>query len=159
MARRPNALLDITEIIPKFYGGYTNNLDDKGRACIPARLREIIELREMKNLMLRLIYLKSFPLIRAYPAIFFRDNVLPTVSQHNPESEFGVYKMNTMMATCYPVRLDNQGRINIPSDLLQGAHIEKEIKFVGLSDFFDMWHPGTYEQFQEAGSTGQLKQE
>lgn len=153
------ALIEISEIIPKFYGRYSNSLDDKGRASIPAKIREIIELREMKTLMLRLFEKDNSRFIRAYPANYFRDKILPMVSQLNEESEAGIYRMNTVMSSCYQVRLDNQGRINIPGELLQPAHIEKEIKFLGLGDFFDMWNPELYEKFLLAGKNGVLKQE
>lgn len=158
MARRQQAVLEISEIIPKFYGGYWSNLDDKGRACIPARIREILDLHEMKTLMLRGHELSGFPVIHAYPASYFRDKILPMVSQLDAESAIGIYQMNKMMSTCYQVRLDSQGRINIPSELVQAAQIEKEIKVVGLNDFFDMWHPNNYEQFQLAGDNKKFKE-
>jgi MraZ protein len=153
------ALVELSEVIPKFYGRYGSTLDDKGRASVPAKIREIIDLREIKTLMLRLFETDNSRFIRAYPASYFNDKILPMVSQFNEESEAGIYKMNSVMSSCYQIRLDNQGRINFPWELLESAKIEKEIKFLGLGDFFDIWNPELYEKFLAAGKNGSLKQE
>jgi MraZ protein len=153
------ALVEISEVIPKFYGRYTSTLDDKGRGSVPAKIREIIDLREIKLLMLRLFETENSRFIRAYPASYFNDKILPMVSQFDEESEAGTFKMNTVMSSCYQIRLDNQGRINFPWELLEPAKIEKEIRFVGLGEFFDIWNPELYEKFILVGKSGSLKQE
>lgn len=140
-------MVDIGETIPKFYGRYHYNLDDKGRAAIPAKIREIIQLRDMKTLMLRLIEKPNGRFIRAYPANYFRDKILPMASQFDEESEEGIYHMQAILASCQHLRLDNQGRVNIPAEFLEAAQIEKEIRFIGMGDFFDMWNPESNDKF------------
>lgn len=150
-------MVELSEIIPKFYGRFKQSLDDKGRAAIPAKIREIIELRDMKTLMLRLMETQNACFLRAYPASYFREKILPMASNFDEESELGIFKMQSILSTCHQVRLDNQGRINIPTELLQSAEITKEIRYVGMGDFFDMWDATHYDEFLTAGRAGSLK--
>jgi MraZ protein len=159
-AKGCKAVVDIGETIPKFYGRYHYNLDDKGRAAIPAKIREIIQLRDMKTLMLRLFEKPNARFIRAYPANYFRDKILPMASQFDEESEEGIYHMQAILASCQHLRLDNQGRINLPAEFLEAAQIQKEIRYIGMGDFFDMWNPENNDKFvatlgQRAESRGQ----
>jgi MraZ protein len=154
------AVVDIGETIPKFYGRYHYNLDDKGRAAIPAKIREIIQLRDMKTLMVRLFKKPNARFIRAYPANYFRDKILPMASQFDEESEEGIYHTQAILASCQQLRLDNQGRINLPAEFLEAAQIQKEIRYIGMGDFFDMWNPESNDKFvatlaQRAESRGQ----
>ena len=150
-------MVDLPEFIPKFYGRFKQNLDAKGRAAIPAKIRDIVELRELKTLVLRLIEKPNACFVRAYPVPYFREKILPMVSQYDEESEVGIYEMQSILAACHQVRLDNQGRINIPAEFLQATKIEKEIRYVGMGDFFDMWNANHYDEFVTAGRNGVLK--
>jgi MraZ protein len=145
------AVVDIGETIPKFYGRYHSTLDDKGRAAIPAKIREIAQLRDMQTLVLRLFDKPKARFIRAYPATYFRDKILPMASQFDEESEEGIYHMQNILASCQLLRLDGQGRVNIPTEFLENAQIQKEIRYVGMGDFFDIWNPESNEQFLAAG--------
>ncbi|MCG3118199.1 MAG: Transcriptional regulator MraZ [bacterium] len=144
-------MVDIGETIPKFYGRYHLTLDDKGRAAIPAKIREIMQLRDMQTLVLRLFEKPNARFIRAYPATYFRDKILPMASQFDEENEEGIYHMQNILASCQQLRLDAQGRVNIPAEFLEIAQIQKEIRYVGMGDFFDIWNPAVNDQFVTAG--------
>ena len=47
------------------------------------------------------------------------------------------------------MNIDGQGRISIPSDLLEIAGITHEIVFVGLLDSIELWSIGRYDQRKE----------
>jgi MraZ protein len=150
------AVVDIGETITKFYGRYHLTLDDKGRAAVPAKIREIIQLRDMQTLVLRLFDKPNARFIRAYPASYFRDKILPMASQLDEESEEGIYQRQNILASCQHLRLDNQGRVNIPTEFLESAQIQKEIRYVGMGDFFDIWNPQLNDQFVAAGRNAAL---
>lgn len=150
-------MVDIGEAIPKFYGRYHLTLDDKGRTAIPAKIREIMQLRDMQTLVLRLFEKPNARFIRAYPATYFRDKILPMASQFNEESEEGIYHMQNILASCQQLRLDAQGRVNIPTDFLETAQIQKEVRYVGMGDFFDLWNPETNDRFVMSGRSAEGK--
>jgi len=144
------AVVDIGETITKFYGRYHSTLDDKGRAAIPAKIREIVQLRDMQTLVMRLFDKPNARFIRAYPASYFRDKILPMASQFDEESDEGIYQMQNILASCQHLRLDNQGRVNIPTEFLESVQVQKEIRYVGMGDFFDIWNPENNDQFLAA---------
>ena len=144
-------MVDIGETIPKFYGRYHSTLDDKGRAAIPAKIREIVQLRDMQTLVLRLFEKPNASFIRAYPATYFRDKILPMASQFDEESEEGIFHMQNILASCQHLRLDGQGRVNLPAEFLENAKIEKEVRYVGMGNFFDIWNPEINDQFLTTG--------
>lgn len=152
-------MVELSEIIQKFYGRFRGSLDDKGRAVIPAKFREIVELRELKTLILRLIEKPNALIIRAYPTSYFREKILPMASNFDEESEIGIFKMQSILAACHQVKLDKQGRINIPTEFLEKTRIDKDVQLVGMGDFFDMWNTASYDEFVAAGASGMLQSE
>jgi len=138
------------ERILKFTGQFDFTLDAKGRASVPARIREVIEMYEMHNLTLRLIQFDGFPLVRAYPTIYYNENVLGKLKDLEGETAEETFEIMRLTANCHQVKVDGQGRLNIPIDLLKKLNINKEIRFVGMGNFFDIWHPETCEQFSAA---------
>ena len=150
-------MVELSEIIPKFYGRFKNSLDNKGRAIIPAKVREIIDLLEMKTLVLRLLETENACIIRAYPSSYFREKILPMASNFDEESEFGIYKMQSILAACHQVKLDKQGRVNIPAEFLESAKIAKDVRYVGMGEFFDVWDAGVYDEFSTSGQNGKFQ--
>lgn len=43
--------------------------------------------------------------------------------------------------------LDGQGRISVPSRLVEAAGIGREVLFVGAGDVIEMWDPDRYETY------------
>ena len=111
----------------------------------------------MKTLVLRLMETPNACFIRAYPASYFREKILPMASNFDEESETGIYKMQSILSSCQQVRLDNQGRINFPTEFLEATKIEKEVRCVGMGEFFDMWSAARYDEFVENGKGERLK--
>ena len=102
---------------------------------------------DLHTLTLRLIELDGFPVIRAYPTTYYNDRVLGKLKDLEGENGDEAYEIMSVTATCHQVKLDSQGRLNIPDDLLKKLNIKKEIRFIGMADFFDIWQPESCEQF------------
>ncbi|RMD94994.1 MAG: hypothetical protein D6814_13875 [Calditrichaeota bacterium] len=135
------------EIIRKFTGQFDYALDAKGRVNIPARIREVIDMYDMHTLTLRYIDLNGFPVIRAYPTTYYNDKVLGKLKDLEGETADETFAIMAVTASCHQVKIDSQGRLNIPDDLLKKLNIKKEIRFVGMGDFFDIWHPDVCDKF------------
>lgn len=122
-----------------FMGEYHHNVDNKGRIIIPSKFRENLgdvfvltrgldqclfgyPLTEWKLLEDKL---KTLPLTkkdaRAFTRFFFSGAT---------ESE-----------------IDKQGRINIPSPLLQYANLEKECVVLGVSSRIEIWSKSHWENY------------
>ncbi|MDM5297818.1 division/cell wall cluster transcriptional repressor MraZ [Bacillus pumilus] len=124
-----------------FMGEYQHTIDTKGRMIIPAKFRDdlgeqFVLTRGLDQCLFgypmsewKLIEekLKALPLTkkdaRAFTRFFFSGAV---------ECE-----------------LDKQGRINIATNLLQYAKLEKECVVIGVSNRIELWSKSNWEQYTE----------
>ncbi|HYK73638.1 MAG TPA: division/cell wall cluster transcriptional repressor MraZ [Pseudoneobacillus sp.] len=122
-----------------FMGEHHHNIDSKGRLIVPAKFRDNLgemfvitrgldqclfgyPLTEWKEIEIKL---KALPLTkkdaRAFTRFFFSGAT---------ESE-----------------IDKQGRINIPTPLLQYAKLEKECVILGVSNRIEIWSKQIWEDY------------
>ncbi|KAA3656582.1 MAG: hypothetical protein DWQ10_15100 [Calditrichaeota bacterium] len=135
------------ERIQSFTGTFDFTLDSKGRVNIPARIREIIELKELNALALRVIEKESCQFIRAYPIDYYNTHMLGKMDNWDAEDEYEMFAMMGVTAPTNQVSIDAQGRLNIPDDMLKEVDITKNVRFVGMNNFFDLWNPSAFETF------------
>lgn len=140
----------VRERILKFTGQWDFTLDAKGRVNIPARIREVIEMYDVKNLILRLVQLSGFACIRVYPVSYYNERILGKLQDYEGETAEETFRIMQLTMTSQPAKVDGQNRLNIPDDLLKKLQISKDVRFVGMGDFFDIWDPGVHEQFYAA---------
>ncbi len=149
------ASIRANEVIRKFTGQFDFTLDSKGRVNIPARLREVIDLYDMQTLTLRYMVLDGFPVIRAYPTSYYNDRILGKIIDMEGETPEETYAIMLKTANCHHVKLDSQGRLNIPDDLLKKLNIQKEVRVIGMGNFFDIWNPEACDKFIEGRMASQ----
>ncbi|MEK5133944.1 division/cell wall cluster transcriptional repressor MraZ [Bacillus sp. FSL W8-0645] len=124
-----------------FMGEYQHTIDTKGRMIIPAKFRDGLGVQfvltrgldqclfgyPMSEWKLIEEKLKALPLTkkdaRAFTRFFFSGAV--------------------------ECDLDKQGRINIASNLLQYAKLEKECVVIGVSNRIELWSKSIWEQYTE----------
>ncbi|MCA9743978.1 hypothetical protein KC734_20745 [candidate division KSB1 bacterium] len=137
--------------ILKFTGNFDFTLDAKGRASTPARIREVLEMYSVKSLTLRAMELGEFDCIRAYPTSYYNDVILAKLTDYEDgETPDDTYEISLLTANAHQVKLDSQGRINIPDELLKQNEIKKEIRIIGMGNFFDIWRPDVFNAFHAA---------
>ena len=124
-----------------FMGEYQHSVDAKGRLIIPAKFREQLgpafiltcgldnclygySLEEWRKLEQKL---KDLPMtkkdVRAFVRLFF--------------------------SGATEVEVDKQGRINIPTNLLQFAQIQKDCTIVGVSNKIELWSSAAWTTYFE----------
>ena len=55
--------------------------------------------------------------------------------------------MHTIFTRSADLKMDDTGRISIPSALLEAAGIEKKLVFAGAFDRFHVWEPSRFAEF------------
>ncbi len=122
-----------------FLGTFEHNMDDKNRLIIPAKYRE-----ELGN---------TFYITRGLENCLF----LYSEKEWNQLVE----KLNTLTFTKKDARnfmrffysgattleLDKQGRISIPSYLVEYANITHTCKIIGVGERLEIWAEGTWNDF------------
>lgn len=109
-------------------GEYQHNLDAKGRLFIPAKLRE-----ELGDVFY--VTLSKDRCLTAYNERSWRDfsdkvNAMPYIKQS---------KMRPLFAYAAKCELDGQGRILIPQNLRDFAHLSKSVAVIGCNNHAEFW--------------------
>lgn len=112
-------------------GEYHHNLDEKGRLIIPSKFREDIG--------------KEFIVTRGLDGCLFVyamkewDHIVSKL-RTLPFTKKDARTFNRFfMSGATVCEFDKQGRINIPSSLLNYANIQKECTIIGVNDRLEIW--------------------
>jgi len=123
----------------KHWGRVKNNLDSKGRVSLPARFRR----EDMEYYVLN----QGFDgcLFLFTPDQY--EKTLEKIQERTRNKKLVRHYMRkwTMFAT--DVRLDQQGRLLIPGELLKLAGLKKEVIFQGTNDRLELWDPEAQEKY------------
>jgi MraZ protein len=124
-----------------FLSTFVNKVDRKGRVSVPATFRSTLASHRHPN---QVVLIPSFK----YEAI---DG---TGSDHLTEMMEGLNTLDQysdrrddlalVFAESRALQIDGEGRIVLPDDLKEHAHIDGEVAFVGLGTMFQLWEPARF---------------
>lgn len=118
-------------------GEYHHNIDEKGRLIIPSKFRE-----EIGN---------SFILTRGLDGCLFIYSMINwnKIVEKLKTLSFTKKDARTFMRFFLPgatvCEFDKQGRINIPSNLIEYANLKKECAIIGVNDRLEIWDLHNFE--------------
>ncbi|MCX8015602.1 MAG: division/cell wall cluster transcriptional repressor MraZ, partial [candidate division WOR-3 bacterium] len=122
-------------MIYRFRGIYRYAIDAKGRVAIPARYRRVLPAEENAELLLNIGQDKT---IEVYPYEEwekFENDILLRLSKFHPDS---LRLRRYLEGNVEFVKLDDQGRILIPSRYLKYANISGgEVVIAGVGNYFE----------------------
>ena len=122
-----------------FMGEYQHTVDTKGRLIIPAKFRDDLG--------------DGFVITRGLDHCLFG---YPIGEWRKLEEKLKELPMTKKDARAFArfffsgateVEIDKQGRINIPSTLIQHANLEKECVVVGVSSKIEIWSKDAWENY------------
>ena len=120
-------------------GQYEHNLDAKGRIIIPAKLREALgeQIIVTRGLDTNLYI---------YPHSTFETMTQKVLSLPMTHKDARAYRAVTI-ASAVECELDNQGRINLPANLIKSANLSKQAIIIGSIDHVEIWDLSTWNQY------------
>ena len=127
-----------------FMGEYQHSIDAKGRMIVPAKFRELLG--------------ETFVLTRGLDQCIFG---YPLNEWRKLEQKLKGLPMTNKDARAFArfffsgateVELDKQGRINIPSTLINHANLEKECIVLGVSSKIEIWAKDAWSSYFEESS-------
>lgn len=124
-----------------FMGEYAHNIDKKGRMIIPAKFRE--ELKETVVITRGLDGCLSVYTKEQWLQIYEQLQKLPTTKK---DARMFVRMMTSKAAEC---EFDAQGRILIPSSLVELADLKKECMVIGAGNHVEIWAKERWEVVEE----------
>ncbi len=129
-----------------FKGSYEYSVDNKGRINIPAKMRKYISPEANDTFVVT----RGFETcVYVYPLDEWarQEQSIRQLSSTNPKHR---YYMRLLLEKAAESQLDGQFRIMIPKDLLDAAHIEKEVLIIGVLEHIEIWNPRVYQEYQKA---------
>jgi MraZ protein len=132
-----------------FRGRFEHNIDGKGRVSIPAKFREILK-RDYGSDQLIITIFDSCLVV--YPLTEWQtfEEKMKEFSQLKKEAKSFLRYFYSGAMEC---AVDDHGRILIPSQFREHAHLNKEIVFLGVMNRFEIWNKqvweGEFEKYKE----------
>ena len=136
-------------MIRKFMGEYNHSLDSKGRLIVPSKLRDLLgdEFYVTKGLD---------PCLVAYTPEKWQE-VLDSLEDQLPTNFRNGREMRRyLIGGSAEVEIDKQGRVLIPGNLRQFAHLEKNLVLVGAGDYFEIWDEQAWQQINDFDSISEI---
>ena len=126
-----------------FSGSFDHSLDGKGRVIIPASFREALG----EDFTLTINPNKTA--VAIYPKAMW-DQQLERLSQINPMDRVGMqYERYVMSVSFSGNSMDAQGRVLIPAKLRAKIGLTRDIVFVGLNRYIEIWDAEVYQKMEE----------
>ena len=123
-----------------FMGQYLHNLDEKGRIIIPTKIREQLT----STVVVTIGFDKCISLYSMEGWEKFQTSLL-TLPANSQDARKHV---RLIVGSASTLEFDKQGRINLPSNLLNHAGASKECVVVGVLDHVEIWCKEVWDKYQ-----------
>jgi MraZ protein len=129
----------------EYFGRYINVLDAKGRINLPARFRDITG-KSMDGDMTFIMTRGTEECIAVFPINEWRRKIseLETLVTDGEQRRVLNRRINFYASH---QKIDKQGRINIPAELIQYAHLEKDVVVLGAGKRIEIWNPTELDKY------------
>jgi MraZ protein len=125
-----------------YIGKHKYSLEGKGRVFIPVRYRRGLDPEAEDTFVATKLYDRC---IRIYPLNEWH-RVEEKLKEYPQGEERNRRLVRRICASAESVKLDSQGRINIPRHLLEHAALEKEVIIIGVLNRIELWSPELYSK-------------
>jgi MraZ protein len=129
------------------YGTYQTTMDDKGRFALPAKLRHV-KGPDGKPLLGGEIILNVGleGCLAIYPEAEWQaiQNRLGTLDFTNEDYRYFSRRFYSGVSSVTP---DKNGRILVPSHIVEAADLKKELLILGLNRWVEIWNPDRYKYY------------
>lgn len=132
-------LISYSGVSNMFMGEYQHSIDAKGRLIIPAKFREHLT--------------EGFVITRGLDNCLFGYPILEWRKLEEKLKQLPVTKKDARAFTRFffsgatEVEVDKQGRINIPSNLLTHANVQKDCVVLGVSNRIEIWSKESWQNY------------
>jgi len=123
-----------------FSGTYSHSLDGKGRVIIPAVFREKLGTGFAITLN------STIDALAVYPAPQWEALSQQLASVRNTDDDAMDYRRHLLANAQADMDMDVQGRVLLPQPLRDAVDLTRDITFVGMLDFVEIWDAAAYAE-------------
>ena len=124
-----------------FFGLYEHTIDEKNRLMVPRKMRD--------EAGVKLFIMKGFDgALSIYKANAFEKLVSETENLPFNMRNSRDY-IRATLASAFEIDVDRQGRIQIPTTLMNKYNITKEVVVIGVGDHFEVWSKQAYDEYEK----------
>ncbi len=127
----------------EYYGRYDNVLDSKGRINMPARFRDMAEASGDGETFI--LTRGSERCVVLFPVNEWRRKIREIERQVTDGKERRKLLRHLNFYVSHQ-KVDKQGRINIPADLIEYAGLKKDVVVLGTGRKIEVWNPEFLEK-------------
>lgn len=124
-------------------GKFLRTLDEKHRLAIPKSLRQSFGEQAERQLF---IAPATDGALAVYPEATFAQ-LVDRLSVGSPTGRDVRDYRRLFFSQAASTTLDRQGRLRIPTALVQWAKLEGEVVLLGVQDHVELWNRGAWEQY------------
>ncbi len=121
----------------RFLGNSEAKLDAKGRVFLPATFRKQLQAAAEECLIMRKDTYQNCLVL--YPESAWNEQMSELRSRLNRWDSKHQMIFRQFVSDVEIVTLDSNGRFLIPKRYLKLAHIDQEVRFIGLDDTIEIW--------------------
>lgn len=129
----------------QFLGEYDVPVDEKGRIFLPAEIRRKLPPQAEDTLV---VVRGLDGCLTAYPQHSWAEIALKMTRLPQTDPKVRVY-IRGMLSQAAEVKLDRQGRANLPRKLLERVGIGDRMVVIGALDKIEFWNPEAWSQFMQ----------
>jgi MraZ protein len=132
-----------------FLGQFQTTLDDKGRFALPMKLRSVKGSDDESLLDGNIILTKGLEgCLSLYPESEWAEiqNRLASLSFTQKDYRYFIRRFYSAASI---VTVDKNGRVLIPSHLVQEAGLKKDLQVIGVNRWVEIWNPERYQYYLE----------
>lgn len=134
-----------------YFGRYLNILDAKGRINLPARFRDVTEKYEDGEQVFILTRGTERNVVM-FPINEWRRKV-QEIEENVSDGEQRRILNRRINYHASHQKVDKQGRINIPADLIKYAQLSKEVVVLGTGKKIEIWDPDKLSDYLQSAET------
>lgn len=127
----------------RFVSHMTNSIDRKGRVSVPADFRKVLG----KEKLLHVLFSFQHPALEVGGAEFIERNEARLAELDPFSQDFEVWSYY-LHGDADQLKIDSDGRMGLGERLKDHADIDDKVTFVGRGDFFQLWAPGNFANYQ-----------
>ena len=129
-------------IANSFTGSYSYMLDAKGRVNIPAKMRKVLSPENDRTFV---VTRGPDLCIVLYPAEVWKD-IQAKLIELNKGRALSRHFTRNIVRHAETVQYDHQGRVALPTNLIEYAGISRSVEIVGMIKYIEIWDQKRLEE-------------